>query len=598
MRRMRALEPPSVGTPPARLIRAAARLSVAVLLASVAVMSFAACAAAPPPSPTLRSDIVYLASDELEGRMTGSAGEAKAAAYIAARMQAIGLSPLADGTYRQPFEFDAGSKALPGSHLMIGDARVDAAPYGFSRADRITGPLCYLGYGVVANDRDDYAEVDVTGAIVVVDRSAPSDTAAAERRELAPYLGARHRAFLAERRGAAAIVFTDDYHGSRIDNPVSRGKRIGIGAANVAADKFMAAAGDPHALAPRRNGPHSSAACAGPTATLVTNLVGERGNGTNVIGILPANRATQSPSALVVGAHYDHLGRGEIGSLLAARDQQIHNGADDNASGTAAILALAERARDFENRTRPIVFVAFSGEEIGLVGSSEVVANLESITGGMKVDAMLNFDMVGRLDDALIVQGVGSGKQWSERLAAVRPRARFALRESESAYLPTDAMSFYLAEIPVLNFFTGAHEDYHKPEDDAALINYRGLAGVVDFTAGLLEDLAGGSAIDYVASTAKPAGRGPGLLQVYLGTIPDYSGKTDGLRLAGIRENSPAARGGLRTGDTIVRIDDVEIRDVYDYTYFLSGVAPGVQLNVQVLRGGNELSFVIVPDPR
>ena len=279
----------------------------------------------------------------------------------------------------------------------------------------------------------------------------------------------------------------------------------------------------------------------------------------------------------------------------------IHNGADDNASGTAAILAVAAAARDFERRDYDIVFVAFSGEEIGLVGSSTFVASWAQDTASAPIAAMLNFDMVGRLDETLIVQGVGSSPDWPKLVRSGRrsAQAKFDVRMTDSAYLPTDAMSFYLQKVPVINFFSGAHAEYHKPDDDADLLNYEGISEIASMAANILERLGTRSLPEYAQAPTPVHTTGPGLLQVYLGTIPDYSGKESrGMRLAGVRDGSPAALGGLRAEDVILSIDDTAITDVYAYTYFLSGIAAGTELSIRVQRNGEQLTLTVIPESR
>jgi hypothetical protein len=564
-----------------------------------------ACAHAPHvPIAPLKADVVYLASDTLEGRMTGSAGEKLAAHYIEERLRELGLEPAFGDSYRQPFDFNAGAKALPGSTLAVGESSTDIKPYGFSKDGKVTGKLCYVGYGVVGADRDDYLGIDVTGAVVVVNRQTSAEIEPSERRELAPFLSARHRTWLAERRGAVGIVFVSDKSSRSSAVGVARGKQTGIAAVGIDRIELERLTGPLDALVPRAAHPHADAICQSSgtaPAKLEVKIAREEGHGQNVAGLL--RRTTPGPAAatLVVGAHYDHLGLGEIGSLMEGGGGLIHNGADDNASGTAAILAVAAAARDFERRDYDIVFVAFSGEEIGLVGSSTFVASWAQDTASAPIAAMLNFDMVGRLEETLIVQGVGSSPDWPKlvRSGHRSTPAEFDVRMTDSAYLPTDAMSFYLQKVPVINFFSGAHAEYHKPDDDTELLNYEGISEIASMAANILERLGTRTLPEYAPAPTPVHTTGPGLLQVYLGTIPDYSGKESrGLRLAGVRDGSPAALGGLRAEDVILSIDDTAITDVYAYTYFLSGIAAGAELSIRVQRNGEQLTLTVIPESR
>jgi aminopeptidase YwaD len=568
----------------------------------LALVSLAACATKPAiNTDTLRADVGYLASDALEGRMTGSAGEKLAAHYIEQRLREAQLEPAFGDSYRQPFDFNAGSTAIPGSSIRVGETEADIGPLGFSKNGIAEGRLCYVGYGVVGAGRDDYEGLDVEGAVVVVDRHAPQDIEPEERRELAPFLAARHRAWLAERRGAVGILFVSDSSAHRPPGAVARGKQIALAAAAIDRGELERIAGPTNDLAPRAEHPHASPSCEGPAARIETKLAREKGHGQNVAGLLRANAEGPAEYTIVVGAHYDHLGLGEIGSLQEGATGVVHNGADDNASGTAAVIALAEFAGGFERRDHDIVFVGFSGEEIGLIGSSEFATQWSEDTSRPPMGAMINFDMIGRLDDTLIIQGAGSSLEWPEMVTKAKRSARTKVdvRMTESAYLPTDAMSFYLLKLPVLNFFSGAHAEYHKPGDDTELINYEGMSTTIGLAGVLLERLST-SALPIYQPAATPERRtGPGMLSVYLGTIPDYSGKeSEGLALAGVRDSGPAARGGLRAGDVILRIDDTEITDVYTYTYFLSGIAPDTEIVVLIKRDGKQLTLRVVPEGR
>jgi len=574
-------------------------------LSLVALSLLAACARHPLPQPTvaresLRSDVLYLASDALQGRMTGSAGEKLAAHYIEQRMRGLGLEPAFGTSFRQSFIFNAGSKALPGSSILVDAMPADIEPLTFSRNGIATGALCYIAYGIVGAGRDDYAGVDVSGAVVVVDRHMHDGMNADERRELAPFLSPRHRAWLAERGGAAGILFVSDEKYGNKTRAISRGKQTGIVAARIDRDALERMSKPTAELTPRAEHAHADARCVSPSARLDVKLTSEQGHGQNVAGLLRATVA-EPAGTIVVGAHYDHLGLGEIGSLKENATGVVHNGADDNASGTAAVLALARIASQFEKRSYDIAFVAFSGEEIGLVGSTEFAEKWNTSENGRTMSAMMNFDMIGRLEDTLIVQGVASSPDWPKMLKRSKRSAgvRFDMRMTESAYLPTDAMSFYLEKIPVVNFFSGAHTEYHKPDDDEAFINYDGMAGIIAVAANLLERLATSPPLQYAQAVATERKTGPGMLQVYLGTIPDYSGKeSPGLKLAGVRGESPAAAGGLMADDVILRINNTEISDVYTYTYFLSGVAPGEELTVVIERDGTERTLVVIPEGR
>ncbi|MFL6227955.1 MAG: M20/M25/M40 family metallo-hydrolase, partial [Pyrinomonadaceae bacterium] len=355
----------------------------------------------------------------------------------------------------------------------------------------------------------------------------------------------------------------------------------------------------------------------------------------NVVGVLEGSAAKLKNEAIVIGAHYDHLGRGGEGSL-AAREGDIHHGADDNASGVAGLLELARIfATAPEKPRRTIVFVAFGGEEEGLIGSSYYVKH--PVVPLADTVAMINMDMIGRLkDERLIVGGVGTASEWkhiveeantdmnltvnvngvpaSQRtpgdvpfatgsngnvIATANPRPRFALTLNEDGYGPSDHSSFYAKQIPVLFLWTGTHEDYHKPSDTADRVNYEGLARVAAFARELaraVDDAERRPTYTRAASDAS-AGRSVGF-RVYLGTIPNYAEGGDGLKLDGVREASPAERAGLKAGDVVVKLAGRDVKNVYDYTYALGEMKAGQEYEVEVLRGGERLKLKITPEAR
>ena len=297
---------------------------------------------------------------------------------------------------------------------------------------------------------------------------------------------------------------------------------------------------------------------------------------TNVVGILEGNDPVLKNEAIVIGAHYDHIGLGELGSLAEGRGQQIHNGADDNASGTAGLLELARvLASQRATLKRSVVFVAFSAEEEGLLGSKHYVA-----TPAFPLDktvAMINMDMIGRMkDDRVIVGGSGSSPLWKDLLPRLKPNG-LELKFQDDGYGPSDHASFYAKDIPVLFFFTGVHQDYHRPSDDPDKINLAGANQVLELVLGTAQALS--QQERPTRSSPKPRSRseprGRGEFRVYLGTIPDYGEEVEGVKLSGVREGSPAAKAGMKGGDIIVECAGKQIKNVYDYTYVLGDRKPG-----------------------
>ncbi|MEO6741731.1 MAG: M28 family peptidase, partial [Chthoniobacteraceae bacterium] len=338
----------------------------------------------------------------------------------------------------------------------------------------------------------------------------------------------------------------------------------------------------------------------------------------NVVGCIPG----QTDEWIIVGAHYDHLGLGNGNSSLARKgeDGKIHPGADDNASGTSAVLEMAAAlAQGYTGvtsvntgagvvqsvstsgpikRKRGIIFALWSGEEIGLIGSNSFVE--KPPVDLTKVVAYINFDMVGRLkDNKLTMQAVGSSKAWPRLLEKRNVAAGFQLGLQEDPYLPTDVTSFYPKRIPVLNFFTGSHDDYHRPTDTADKLDYDGLARIAKFASAIIQDVANApERPDFSRVERKEQGGGRDTMRAYLGSIPDYATEVKGVKLSGVRGGSPAEKGGLKGGDVIVEFGAQKIANIYDYTYALDAVKIGQPVKMTVEREGKRVELSVTPEAR
>jgi len=305
-----------------------------------------------------------------------------------------------------------------------------------------------------------------------------------------------------------------------------------------------------------------------------------------------------------VGAHYDHLGRGESGAMRRAGEEKaIHFGADDNASGTAAVLELASqlarrRASSPADFRRGVMVAFWSAEETGLLGSSWFAEHPPLPLTNLS--AYVNFDMVGRLrDNKLNLQGIGSSSAWRRLIEKRNVVAGFQLALQEDPYLPTDVTALYPKGIPVLNFFTGSHDDYHRPTDTAATLNYQGLERITQFAEALILDLVRGeSRPDYLTVARSDAGGSRENLRAYLGTIPDYATEVAGVKLSGVRGGGPAEKAGLKGGDVIVEFAGQKIANIYDYTYAMDAVKIGQPIQVTVLRSGERVTLTVTPEAR
>jgi hypothetical protein len=525
--------------------------------------------------------------------------------------------------------------------LRLGE---DWMPLAWSANRRVeSAPVTYVGYGITTTElkHDDYAGLDVKNRIALAVAGTPDGDN--PHGGFARYADLRFKAAAARDHGALALViiaraenFKDEGLARlRVDESAAAGD-AGIPVVVIsrqAARRALEAAATPTLTfaeleksisdAPRAavhgpgNGTTSPQPQEGATGhasrrslsaplrniafAVNTQVVRREAPAMNVVGILEGSDEKLKHEVVVIGAHYDHLGRGGQGSL-AARAGEIHHGADDNASGVAGLLELARTfAEERRSVRRTMVFIAFGGEEEGLLGSSYYVRN-PALPLAQTV-AMINLDMVGRMkENKLIVGGVGTSaewKQWIARANGATPGERFALTMTEDGFGPSDHASFYAQRTPVLFFWTGTHEDYHKPSDTADRINYEGERQIVSFIRDIARSVDASDARPTytVAKTDAVAGRSTGF-RVYLGTIPNYAEGGAGLKLDGVREDSPAAKAGLKAGDVIMRLGEHNVRNVYDYTYALGQMQAGVEYEVEAVRGGERLKLKLTPAAR
>ncbi len=568
-------------------------------------------------SATVMYMVRALAHPRMEGRGAGTAGLDRAAELIAGEMRWLGLRPGGDdGTWFQRFEVTTGVSvgapngiAVGGREFPLGDA---FQPLGFSNNGTLTAPVVFAGYGITAAgfDYDDYAGLDVRDRLVLVMSNEPGEMDSTSRFEGSintPHAELRTKAINAREHGAVGLLVVNaprDHAGEPLRRPRAEGAGYmtsGLLAAQVSeevAAALLAPAGLDLAALQREidAGTRPRSVALGVEATVTVSLKRTRAEIRNVVGWIPGRDTART---LVVGAHYDHLGYGGDGSL--APDQGLpHLGADDNASGVAAMLSVAGwRARMSAAEPMPehnLVFCAFAGEEMGLVGSSRF---LDAPTRPLPtIEAMINMDMVGRLrDDRLMVMGVGTAAEFPALVEQVNGRWRFALRTSGDGYGPSDHSSFYRRKVPVLALFTGAHADYHKPSDSADRVDAAGLWRVALFARDLLDSLDRRPPPTFQqARSDSTVGRiaGGGGYGAYLGTIPDYMQTEGGVLLSGVRTASPADSAGLRAGDVILRFDGVRVDNIYDYTFALRTRKPGQQVRITVRREGRETELLAV----
>jgi hypothetical protein len=595
---------------------------------------------------SLKQDVEFLASNALEGRRTGEPGAQKAAAFLVEQLQQTGLEPVgADNDFREPFEFTAGVKVLTNQNQLVVNVHgqstnafepeKDFRPLSFTANDTFQGEVVFAGYGLSVPESaesgyDSYAGLEVSNKIVLALRYVPEDVPAKRRQELNVYAGLRYKAMMARQRGAKALLVVTGPNSPNagqlvpltFDTSLSGSGIIAASISDNVADAILRAAGkdlktlqtaldteNPHTpnghSSPHESQPGSGFWLTNVAIKISTAVQHVKASDNNVVAMLPPSDGRANPEYVVVGAHYDHLGRGDSHSLERSGEEgKIHNGADDNASGTSVVLELArtfagEYARHPESFKRGLIFALWSGEELGVIGSSHFVdhppVNLSNMI------AYVNFDMVGRLaDNKLYLQGVGSSSVWRKLIEKRNVAAGFNVVLQDDPYLPTDVTAFYPKGIPVIHFFTGSHEDYHRPTDTAEKINYDGMERIARFARALITDLlTAPERPDYMKVThgdRDTAGREQ--LRAYLGTIPDYTTEVEGVKLSGVRGGGPAEKAGLKGGDVIVEFGGQQIKNIYDYTYALDAVKIGKPVEVVVLRDGQRVKLTVTPEAR
>jgi Tol biopolymer transport system component len=555
------------------------------------------------------ADVRVLASDRMEGRGLGTEGVRRAAGWIEERLSDLGLRPAFPGGYRQGFPIKTGVTLREGNRLDGVDAG-DWTPLAFSSPGDFSGEIAFVGYGIEAPSigYEELSGLDLKGKVVLALRYEPQerdDGSPFDGRRPSRWSALRYKVLQARERGAAAVVFTtgplqkderDRLPVLRNDGPQSPAGIPVLQVKTAVAERWLAGSGidlSEFQKAVDRDLKPRSRQSVGKRIQGAVRIEPAFARAENLAGTLPG-RGKLADEVVVIGAHYDHLGFGGEGSMKP-NVKAIHNGADDNASGTVGVLLAAERLKALlagAASHRTIVFALFAGEEVGLAGSAHFVAHPPVPLA--KVVSMINLDMVGRLrDDKLIAFGTQSAAEWDEVIRKASAPLRLDVTSRGDGYGPSDQTSFYAAQIPVLHFFTGPHPEYHSPEDDAASINAEGGARVAEFTARVAADVARGAITPvYSRAAAAPAmtgdSRGYG---AYLGTVPDFASTTEGggVLLSDVRPMSPADRAGIQGKDRIVRIAGTRIDNLYDMTFALQEHRPGDTVEIEIVRGKTPL---------
>ncbi|MBL0307366.1 MAG: M20/M25/M40 family metallo-hydrolase [Chitinophagaceae bacterium] len=538
----------------------------------VVVLVFAACSPAKKVTKAdeqtlenLKLHIQYLADDKLEGRRTGTNGEKMAMEYISNQFKSIGLLPKGSKGYYQPFEINEGKQIDDSTKLIINGnnlvAGKDFFPFPFS-----------LNQKMEALPSISVQEADMPWFFDLKEQL--EENKANPHFDLANYIYTNSKK--AKDRGASAVIL---YNTSSIDDKLTfngkdKSEQLTIPVLYVTRKEAQKYFKDPSATIDIK---------------FTTALSEKKRTGHNVVGYIDNGAAT----TVVLGAHFDHLGYGEDGnSRNTSTERIIHNGADDNASGTAALIELAKKLKQSKANNNNYLFIAFSGEELGLYGSKYFT---ENPTIDLKTaNYMINMDMVGRLSDStksVTIGGYGTSPTWSS-VISMAPGNSITVKIDSSGTGPSDHTSFYRKDIPVLFYFTGLHTDYHKPSDDADKINYNGIASILQHITGLVESLNSSSKLAFL-KTRETQTTTSARFSVTMGVMPDYTYSGTGLRADGVSEGKPAQKAGLKAGDIILQIGDYKITSMETYMQTLGKFKKGDKTKVIYKRGNDTLETTV-----
>ncbi|NNF01894.1 MAG: M20/M25/M40 family metallo-hydrolase [Bacteroidia bacterium] len=525
-------------------------------------------------SKSLSKHVRLLASDQMMGREAGGPGELPASRYIEEVFKVYKIAPGINGTYVQKFKFNDGAQ-LGDYNMLTADTLKfklfdDFNPMSESAALLTKGKLLQVGFGIISaeNDYDDYKDFtydDLDRKIFVIELSSPDGIH--PHSKYSAVSGLTSKIEQAVRKGAVGIIFVNS--DENLDDPDAKLQRdirpydIPIIFAKGNAAKIIKADKGDRVF------------------TMRVDINREEKTGTNIIAVID-NKADNS---ILIGAHYDHLGFGSEGSLERGKGKVVHNGADDNASGVALMLELAKYLKASGSKSYNYYFVAFTGEEKGLLGSNYYVKNPAIANDALSF--MLNFDMVGRLqrtDPVLIINGVGTAKEF-ESLVNNTSQDNFRITTTESGIGPSDHTSFYLENVPVLHFFSGTHEDYHKSTDDFEKINFKGIVDIGHYMIDLINRTDASKKLEFVKTKDENIFKAP-KFTVTLGVVPDYAFSEEGMRIDGVTEGKSASAAGMIKGDVVIKLGNYSVRDMTTYMEALSKFKKGDSTTVTFKREG------------
>jgi Zn-dependent M28 family amino/carboxypeptidase len=565
-------------------------------------------------------DVKELTAPAMEGRGDGTKGLTQAAHLLETRYKHLGLKPAGTNSYFQPFNVITGARLKSHNRLTVENGtqkrdlklNQDFVPFSFSSSGSVTAPLVFAGYGASAEEfgYDDYGGTDVKDKIVVVLRYEPAGFAEKSGNTgLTRHAQLISKAINARNHGAKAIVLVNGKLGDGEEDVLTRFGSVSgpentgivlVQVKNDIVEGWLRVAGKTLAEVQGQinhsTKPQSFSFPDQLHVAINVDIETTRATVNNVLAYLPG----KTDEYVIIGAHYDHLGRGNYDSLAPSQIGQIHPGADDNASGTAGVLELARVFAPLKGQLqRGILFASFAGEELGLLGSAHWVQQPT-----LPLDhavAMLNMDMIGRVkDDKIYIGGIGTGSTLKSVLEQAQAKSNFKIEYSPGGYSASDHTSFVTKRIPVLFFFSGLHSDYHKPSDTWDKINSQSGARLVDVVGNTGLQLA--SATDRPTFIAvvedKPLGGAGGGYGPYFGSIPDFGQVENGVKFSDVKPGSPAAKAGLAAGDILVQFGDKPIKNLYDFTDALRRSKVGDVVDVTVMRDGKRVQAPVKLEQR
>jgi len=583
----------------------------------------------------IRAQIGIVASDEFEGRDTASKGIEKARNYIIDRLKTLGLKPAdKEGTFKHPVSIKFGVNAIKDKNelVIIGkdgketkfEYGKDFSPTSFTANNTLESEVLFAGYGLsvagkLGEGYNSYSDLNATGKMVLALRYVPERVKGERRQKLMRSAALVRKATVARSHGAKGVIIVSGPNSEKSNKLIPlnyvRGATstgvVALSGNHKLANALLAAAGKGDLKKIQdtldKENPHAPMGFALPGVKIrVTTAVKKVTKPDhNIIAILPPGVDGENVEYVMIGAHYDHLGYND-GSInpKGGNPGRIHNGADDNGSGTVTLLELAawlaEQRRKFpEKFKRGIIFCWWTGEEIGLLGSAQYAKN--PLIPFKQVTSYINLDMVGRMkDNKLIIQGMGTSSVWKKLIEKRNVAGGFSLKLQSDPYQPTDITSIYPKGVPSICLFTGLHKDYHKPTDDPDTLNYEGMERLGLFTGRLLMDLAGDmERPDYVkVERGNKGGGSRSEMRAYTGVVPDYGSDVEGLLISDVRAGGPAAKAGIKGGDVVIEFGGKKIKNIYDYTAALNGIKIGKPSKVVVMRKKKKIELVITPEAR